>query len=113
MKENILLTKTVEFSRLIIRFHPKLIGEKQFEIARQLIRSGTSIGANAREAQRAESRKDFRHKLKISLKEAEETKYWLELIHLEIIPVDKTLFDLNEELIRLLVSITKSADTHS
>ncbi|MBU2020611.1 MAG: four helix bundle protein, partial [Bacteroidetes bacterium] len=50
------------------------------------------------------------HKLKIALKEAEETQYWLQLIHEEIVPVDIELFELNEELIRILVSITKSSD---
>lgn len=107
-KENVLLTKSFDFARLIVRFHPQLIELKHFEIASQLIRSGTSIGANSREAQRAESRKDFLHKLKISLKEAEETKFWLLLINEEITPVDESLINLNEELIRMLVSITKS-----
>lgn len=74
----------------------------------QLIRSGTSIGANIREAQRAESKKDFKHKLRIALKEADESKYWLELIHSEITTVDKALFELNEELVKLLVKIIKN-----
>ena len=79
--------------------------QKHFEISSQLIRSGTSVGANIKESQRAESPADFRHKLKIALKEADETKYWLELIDSEIITVEKTLFELNEELIKLLVAI--------
>ncbi|MBU2019209.1 MAG: four helix bundle protein, partial [Bacteroidetes bacterium] len=66
VKENVLLVKTFQFAKLIIRFHPRLIEIKQFEVASQLIRAGTSIGANSREAQRAESGKDFRHKLKIA-----------------------------------------------
>ena len=70
-----------------------------------MLRSGTSIGANIREAQRAESSADFRHKLQIALKEADESKYWLELIDSEIVKVNKEIIDLNDELIRLLVAI--------
>jgi four helix bundle protein len=82
--------------------------QKHYELSSQLIRSGTSVGANIREAQRAESKKDFKHKLKIALKEADETKYWLELIHSEITAVDKTIFELNEEIVKLLVAIIKN-----
>jgi four helix bundle protein len=104
-RENIIVDKSFEFSKLIIRFCLNLKEQKHFEISSQLIRSGTSVGANIRESQRAESPADFRHKLKIALKEADETKYWLELIDSEIIKVEKTLFELNEELIKLLVAI--------
>ena len=105
MKENVVLTKSFEFSKLIIRFCLSLKEKKHFEIGGQLLRSGTSIGANIREAQRAESSADFRHKLQIALKEADESKYWLELIDSEIVKVNKELIDLNDELIRLLVAI--------
>ena len=105
MKENVILSKSFEFSKLIIRFCLSLKEQKQFELSSQLIRSGTSIGANIREAQRAESSKDFRHKLQIALKEADETKYWLELIDSEVRNVSKEIVELNEELIRLLVAI--------
>ncbi len=105
MKENVVLTKSFEFSKLIIRFCLSLKEQKHFEIGGQLLRSGTSIGANIREAQRAESSADFRHKLQIALKEADESKYWLELIDSEIVKVNKELIDLNDELIRLLVAI--------
>ena len=104
-RENIIVDKSFEFSKLIIRFCLNLKEQKHFEISSQLIRSGTSVGANIKESQRAESPADFRHKLKIALKEADETKYWLELIDSEIITVEKTLFELNEELIKLLVAI--------
>jgi four helix bundle protein len=106
---NIIVDKSFEFSKLIIRFCLNLKEHKHFEISSQLIRSGTSIGANIQESQRAESSADFRHKLKISLKEADETKYWLSLIDAEIQVVDKKLFDLNEELIKLLVAIINSS----
>lgn len=108
-KENVILDKSFEFSKLIIRFCLSLKEQKHFELSSQLIRSGTSIGANIREAQRAESSADFRHKLRIALKEADETKYWLELIHSEVNNVDQFMFDLNEELIKLLVSIINSS----
>jgi len=93
---NVIVDKSFEFSKLIIRFCLNLKEQKHFEIGSQLIRSGTSIGANIKESQRAESSADFRHKLKIALKEADETKYWLSLINSEIQNVDKELFDLNE-----------------
>ena len=106
---NIIVDKSFEFSKLIIRFCLNLKEQKHFEISSQLIRSGTCIGANIQESQRAESSADFRHKLKIALKEADETKYWLSLIDAEIQVVDKKLFDLNEELIKLLVAIINSS----
>lgn len=106
---NIIVDKSFEFSKLIIRFCLNLKEQKHFEISSQLIRSGTSIGANIHESQRAESSADFRHKLKIALKEADETKYWISLIDAEIQVVDNKLFDLNEELIKLLVAIINSS----
>lgn len=97
--------KSFLFAQLVIRFCLNLKDQKHYELSSQLIRSGTSVGANIREAQRAESKKDFKHKLRIALKEADESKYWLELIHSEITAVDKALFELNEELVKLLVTI--------
>ena len=76
-KRNIILDLSFEFAVNIIGYCEKLEEEKKFVISRQLLRSGTSIGANIREAQGAESRIDFIHKLKIAAKEAEETEYWL------------------------------------
>lgn len=106
---SIIVDKSFEFSKLIIRFCLNLKEQKHFEISSQLIRSGTGVGANIQESQRAESSADFRHKLKIALKEADETKYWLSLIDAEIQVVDNKLFDLNEELIKLLVAIINSS----
>ena len=77
MKENIILTKTFEFSLKIIKYCELLHEQKKFVISNQLLKSGTSIGANIREAQNSESRNDFIHKFKISAKEIEETNYWL------------------------------------
>ncbi|MBI5372038.1 MAG: four helix bundle protein [Sphingobacteriales bacterium] len=76
-EENIILTLTLEFAIDIVRYCDYLEEKRKYMIARQLLRSGTSIGANTREAQNAESRRDFIHKFKIAAKEAEETEYWL------------------------------------
>lgn len=102
--------KSFLFAKLIIRFCLELKEQKHFELSGQVIRSGTSIGANIRESQRAESKKDFKHKLRIALKEADETKYWLELINSEIVEVSREIKDLNEEIIKLLVSIIKNTN---
>jgi len=77
-KENLILNKTFRFSLEIIAYTELPESKRRFNMANQLFRSGTSIGANVREAQGAESKADFRHKMKIAYKEAEETKYWLE-----------------------------------
>lgn len=70
---------TFEFALGVVEFTDSLREKKRFSLADQLFRSGCSIGANVREAQGAESKADFVHKLKVALKEAEETEYWLEL----------------------------------
>ena len=75
--ENIILKKTIEFSLAIIEYAELLESQRKYVIARQLLKSGTSIGANVHEAQNAESTMDFIHKFKIAAKEVEETKYWL------------------------------------
>jgi four helix bundle protein len=79
--ENIIVKKTIEFSLAVIEYTETLEELKKFVIARQLLKSGTSIGANVHEAQNAESKQDFIHKFKLAAKEMEETKYWLILCH--------------------------------
>jgi four helix bundle protein len=81
MKDNIILDKTYKFAVRIVKLN-KYICEStnQYDIARQILRSGTSIGANTEEAIGAESKKDFVHKISISYKEARETKFWLRLL---------------------------------
>lgn len=74
---NPVVEKSISFALMIIDFCEKLQDEKKYVVANQLLRAGTSIGANVHEAQNAESRADFIHKIKIALKELEETKYWL------------------------------------
>ncbi|MFA6925210.1 MAG: four helix bundle protein [Bacteroidales bacterium] len=76
-KENIILKLTFEFALDIIKYSEFLENKKKFVIAKQILKSGTSIGANVREAQSAESNSDFIHKIKIAAKEAKETEYWL------------------------------------
>ncbi len=76
-KKNIIVSRTFEFSIQIIIFCELLESHRKYVVNRQLLKSGTSIGANVREAQNAESKADFIHKMKIAAKEADETEYWL------------------------------------
>jgi four helix bundle protein len=76
-KENLTVKLTFEFALDIIEFSEELEANRKFAIAKQIIRSGTSIGVNVREAQNAESKNDFIHKFKIAAKEADETEYFL------------------------------------
>ena len=76
-KENAIINLTFEFALKVIEFCDELDGSRKYALSKQLFKSGTSIGANAREAQNAESKADFIHKFKISAKEIEETEYWL------------------------------------
>ncbi len=78
-KENKILDLTFQFALDIIEFSKELENQLKFVITRQLLKSGTSIGVNVREAQSAESKADFIHKIKIATKEVEETEYWLQL----------------------------------
>jgi len=77
--ENIILRKAIEFSLAVIEYTELLEFNKKYVRARQLLKSGTSMGANVHEAQNAEGKIDFIHKFKIAAKEVEETKYWLVL----------------------------------
>lgn len=79
MKEtgNVIVDLSFKFALDIISFVEQLEQERKFIVANQLLRSGTSIGANVREAQNGESKQDFIHKIKIAAKEADETEYWL------------------------------------
>ena len=80
-KKNLIVELTFEFALVIIEFTELLEDKRRYNMANQLFRSGTSIGANVREAQNAESKADFIHKMKIAAKEADETTYWLLLCH--------------------------------
>jgi four helix bundle protein len=105
-KDNIIVNKSFEFALEIINFCETLEEMKKYVIARQLLKSGTSIGANIREAQNGESKADFIHKLKISAKEADETEYWLLLCkHSKSYPDCDDLITKNKELILILSKI--------
>jgi four helix bundle protein len=79
-KKNIVKEKTFAFAIEIIFLYKILVERKEYVLSKQMLRSGTSIGANVREAEHAQSKSDFIHKLSISLKEANETEYWLDLM---------------------------------
>lgn len=80
MKKNVIKEKSYQFALQILQTSQKLNEEKQFVLARQLLKSGTSIGANVEEAIGGQSKKDFRAKLFIAYKEARETHYWLRIL---------------------------------
>ena len=112
-KKNILREKSFTFSVRIIKLYKYLKSKHdEYILSRQIIRSGTSIGALIRESENAESKRDFIHKLNISLKETDETQYWLELVY-ETEFITKKMFDsINtdvEELIKLLVASVKTS----
>lgn len=107
-EDNIILKKSFEFALNVVDLYNKLMEVKHWDIARQVLRSGTSIGANIREAQRAVSKADFINKLGIALKEADETLYWFEIIDKKILKVDNELKKEIEEILRLLTSIINS-----
>lgn len=110
--DNIIVDKSKVFALRIIRLYQYLKNEKsEFVLSKQLLRSGTSIGANVKEAIRGQSRADFYAKLNISLKEASETEYWLELLHESEYIEEKAFNSIYadcQELIKLLVAITKT-----
>lgn len=113
MKNNIVKEKSFTFALQIVSLYKYLINEKrEFVLSKQVLRSGTSIGAMIREAEHAESRADFIHKLSIALKEANETEYWLELLNQsDYIESEQfnSIFPKINELNRLLISIIKSS----
>jgi four helix bundle protein len=112
MKENILIDKSIVFAARIVKLHDFLIKNKKgLTIAKQVIRSGTSIGANARERKNSQSKADFINKLSIALKEADETQYWLELLYESEI-IDENIFcSLNNDLKEIIAIITSSIKT--
>jgi four helix bundle protein len=108
-KPNLIIDLTFSFSLKIIAFTEILESQRRFNMANQLFRSGTSIGANVSEAQGAESKVDFRHKCKIAYKEAEETAYWLRLCkHAESYPFEQSILDEAQSIIKILGKIITS-----
>ncbi|MFD2517405.1 four helix bundle protein [Salinimicrobium flavum] len=101
--------KSFQFACDIVLFTRSLKKQNEFELASQLLKSGTSIGANVREAQRGVSTKDFKNKFGIALKEADETKYWLELIEATSNNDCRILIAKCDELMKIMVSIIKNS----
>lgn len=120
MKENIIRNKSYQFSLEIIKVCELLENHKAYVLSNQLLKSGTSIGANVRESQSAESKKDFIHKLSIALKESRETDYWLNLLKdsyklplNEVAPLIESNNELQKILAKILLSSKKSNLKHS
>ena len=113
-KENLIVNLTLEFSLKIIEYSESLRAINKFEMASQIFRSGTSIGANIREAQNAESKADFIHKFKISAKEADELEYWLILcIESKHYPnPNKRLLTDLKSIIKIISKIISSSKKH-
>lgn len=114
-KDNLIKEKTFAFAIDTIQIYKILIENKEFVISKQLLRSGTSIGANVHESISAVSRKDFINKLSIALKEARETDYWLRLlVESNIVDYDlKFMLEKIDEVIKILVSIVKTSKENS
>ena len=108
--KNVIVDKSLDFSVEVIKFCELLESQRKFVVPRQLLRSGTSIGANVFEAQHAESRADFIHKMKVAIKEANETLYWLILCERSSsYPTDANLKNSAEELIKIISKIILSS----
>lgn len=110
MKESIVHNKSFSFALDIIRLYSKLNDKREYVISKQLLRAGTSIGANVEEAISAQSRKDFLSKMSIAAKEARETKYWLRLLNESKLVDESVKNELAQvdELVRILTSIVKT-----
>jgi four helix bundle protein len=111
MDENLILNRSFDFAVQTVEVYKYLCNKREFVLSKQLLRSGTSIGANVKEAMHGQSRKDFLSKMNIALKEANETEYWIELlIETGYLTKEDSLKYLNncKELCRILGSIVKT-----
>ena len=115
MGKDVIREKSTRFAVRVVRLYQHLSEQKrEFVLSKQLLRSGTSIGANVREAGRAQSKKDFISKMNIALKEAAESEYWLELLHETDYLTASEFSSIAEdcgELNRLLISIVKTSNS--
>ncbi|RUA10530.1 MAG: four helix bundle protein [Flavobacteriia bacterium] len=111
MNKSLIKEKSFQFALKIISFYRVLISENEFIISKQLLKSGTSIGANIEEALAGQTKKDFIAKMSISSKEARETKYWLRLLSESELTENDVSFLLDgiDEIIRMLTSIVKTS----
>ena len=111
-KANIIKDKSYQFALDIIKIYQRMISQNEYILSKQLVRSGTSIGANVEEATAAQSRKDFISKMSISSKEARETNYWLRLLRDSKLCGDIDFTNSikeSEEIIAILTSIVKTS----
>jgi len=112
MDDNVLVDKSFKFAIRIVNLYRYLCnGKREFVLSKQLLRCGTSIGANVNEAQEAQSKNDFISKLSISLKEARESRYWIELLKETNYLTNQEANDISKdliEIIKLLTSIIKT-----
>ena len=107
MRENVIVKKNFAFSVRIVNLNKYLSQEKkEYVISKQIYKSGTSIGANVAEAQRAQSAADFVSKMKIALKEASETQYWLQLLYKTKYITDKEFTSIHNDLVEILKILT-------
>lgn len=112
MASSIIKDKSFNFALEIIDIYKYLtITKKEFILSKQLLRSGTSIGANIKEALKGQSRKDFLSKMSIALKEAEETEYWIQLLiqsnYLDV-KMGQSILEKSIELCKILISIVQT-----
>lgn len=110
MKPNPIKDRTFEFALKIFAFCRQLSEKKEFIISKQLLKSGTSVGANVREAEHAESRPDFKHKISIALKEINETNYWIDILIKSGFEKGQNILHLKNEasqILSILVAILK------
>ncbi len=116
-KENVILTKTYDFAIRIVRLYQYLCKEKkEYELSKQVLRSGTSIGSNVEESVGGLSRKDFLAKLGVSYRETRETHYWLRLLRdTDYISAEQAQSMLNDadEILRIITAIQKSTKNNS
>ena len=113
-KKNVIKEKSFAFAIEVVYHYKVLTEKKEFVLSKQLLRSGTSIGANVRESEHAQSKADFIHKLSLALKEANETEYWLDLLY-ETKYLSQIEFENIKpkivELLKLLTSIINTSKT--
>lgn len=112
--KNIVQEKSFQFAIEIVKLYQNLKKQKEFVISKQLLRSGTSIGANVEEAGAAQTKKDFITKMSIASKEARETRYWLKLLQQsKIVNFDFSIYQNSiNELIKILTSIVKTSQSN-
>ena len=113
MKYNVVVEKSMDFAIRTVNLYKYLSKEKdEFILSKQLLRSGTSVGANIREAVYGQSKKDFTAKMSIALKESAETEYWLELLFKTDYLTEKQYEDIRSdcsEIVKMLTTIVKSS----